>query len=350
MNMPCAPGFLRLILAALVLVQHYSSCDFGGWAVFMFFVLSGYWISRMYMGKYRHAHSPWHLNRYFRLLPVYLACLGVAYVVYSRFALLPDFSRSPGWWLRALPIVGSNENGVLIGVFWSLDIEFQFYLIAPFVVVALHRLSARHALGVTAALAVMTVYFCFAGWTDIHRDNVKLVFYFLGFFAGGILIHRLNYVASRRAALLSLAILAACPAALTAYPGTRGIFIALVDARLLALNPGISAIGTFVALPLISRIVAKRSSALDLHFGNFSYALYAFHVVPATVYYARYGLLHSSTRHGPLAVALGAALIGSLLIYLCIDRPFEILRKRLAGSLPTGRSLSGGATPPSGIS
>ena len=94
------------------------------------------------------------------------------------------------------------------------------------------------------------VYFCFAGWTDIHRDNVKLVFYFLGFFAGGILIHRLNYVASRRAALLSLAILAACPAALTAYPGTRGIFIALVDARLLALNPGISAIGTFVALPL----------------------------------------------------------------------------------------------------
>ena len=162
MNMPCAPGFLRLILAALVLVQHYSSCDFGGWAVFMFFVLSGYWISRMYMGKYRHAHSPWRsfvLNRYFRLLPVYLACLGVAYVVYSRFALLPDFSRSPGWWLRALPIVGSNENGVLIGVFWSLDIEFQFYLIAPFVVVALHRLSARNALGVTAALAVMTVYF-----------------------------------------------------------------------------------------------------------------------------------------------------------------------------------------------
>ncbi|MEQ1850412.1 MAG: acyltransferase [Chthoniobacteraceae bacterium] len=321
------------MLATLVLVQHFSSYDYGGWAVFVFFILSGYWVSRMYIGKYRRGRTPWLsfvLNRYFRLLPVYIACLVFAYAAFSSAQVLPDFARNGGWWLRTLPIVGSIENKVLIGPFWSLDIEFQFYLIAPLLVVLMHRLSPGRAIAATAVVALTTVYFCFAGWTDINRSNLKLVLYFLGFFLGGIVIHRLEYVASRRAAFLSLAVLIATPAVLTAYQGTKGIFVALLDARLMALNPGISAIGAFVALPLISRIVAKKSSSLDLHFGNFSYALYAFHIVPATIYYAHYGHLPASMRLPQLAVALGAALVGSLVVYLCVDRPFEILRRRTA--------------------
>jgi peptidoglycan/LPS O-acetylase OafA/YrhL len=327
------PGFLRLVLAALVLVQHFSSFDYGGWAVFVFFVLSGYWVSRMYMGKYRQGRAPWRsfvLNRYIRLLPVYLACLVLASAAYSYAQILPDFARNPAWWLRALPIVGSLAQPMLIAPFWSLDIEFQFYLIAPLIVVLMHRLLNRRAVIATAVFALAAVGFCFIGWTELTSPKPKLILYFLGFFLGGIAIHRLGYVATRRAALASLGALVVGAAVLTAYPGTRGIFISLIDAKLMALNPGISAIGTFVALPLISRIVARKSSPLDLHFGNFSYALYAFHIIPATIYYTWYGHLHSSMRRGPLAVALTAAIIGSLVVYLCIDRPFENLRRRLS--------------------
>lgn len=328
----CGPGFLRLILAALVLVQHFSSLDYGGWAVFVFFILSGYWVSRMFMGKYRHGRAPWRsfvLNRYLRLLPVYLACLGIAATAYSYAQMLPDFARSPAWWLRALPIVGSFGQPLLVGPFWSLDIEFQFYLIAPLLVVLMHQLPLRQATLATAVFALASVGFCFAGWTEIASAKPKIVLYFLGFFLGGIAIHRLGYAAGRRAAILSATALVACAASLTAYPGTRGIFVALLDAKLLALNPGISAIGAFVSLPLVSYLVARKSSPLDLHFGNFSYALYAFHIVPSTIYYALYGHLPSSMRHGPLAVAFTAAIAGSLLVYLFIDRPFENLRKRM---------------------
>ena len=46
------PGFFRLILATLVFLHHTSSIALGEMAVIVFFVLSGYWIAKMYREKY----------------------------------------------------------------------------------------------------------------------------------------------------------------------------------------------------------------------------------------------------------------------------------------------------------
>lgn len=42
------PGQFRIFLAALVVLSHLSSLGIGRPAVFTFFMLSGYWVLRMY--------------------------------------------------------------------------------------------------------------------------------------------------------------------------------------------------------------------------------------------------------------------------------------------------------------
>ena len=66
------PGIFRLFLAILVLVNHSSRFDLGDWAVYTFFILSGYWIYRMWEEKYSKARAPYRLSicsRILRILP-----------------------------------------------------------------------------------------------------------------------------------------------------------------------------------------------------------------------------------------------------------------------------------------
>ena len=46
------PGAFRFFLASLVVVQHVSRLSLGHPAVLLFFMLSGYWVSRMYAERY----------------------------------------------------------------------------------------------------------------------------------------------------------------------------------------------------------------------------------------------------------------------------------------------------------
>ena len=329
------PGFLRLVLAFLVVVQHFSRFDFGGWAVSVFFVLSGYWVSRMFTEKYVHARRPWWTfieSRYLRLFPVYAVCLIVAAVAFSVWHILPDYVGRPFWWIRTLAFVGTIGQGQIVGPFWSLDIEFQFYLLAPAVVLFAKRLTARSTLALGAALAAFTIYCCLSGISDLTRPTQKWVAYYSGFFFAGVAIHRLNYQPSAKHAGVSFAMLIIGAAAAVAFPATRGIFLWGYDAKLLALNPAVSAVGAFVALPFVAFVLSKRSSAQDLHFGNFSYALYCFHFVPWRIYYSVYGSLPSRERIGPLSLSLITVLVGSLVVYWLVDRPCESFRKRFTGS------------------
>ena len=51
------PGQFRVILAILLVFSHMSYVEIGRPAVFVFFMLSGYWVLRMYEEKCRPAAS-----------------------------------------------------------------------------------------------------------------------------------------------------------------------------------------------------------------------------------------------------------------------------------------------------
>jgi peptidoglycan/LPS O-acetylase OafA/YrhL len=134
------PGAYRLFLALMVLVSHSSRFDLGPWAVFSFFVLSGYWIYRMWDEKYSRIEGgviAFYKSRFWRLFPVFWmanlllitanALFGIrgAYGILAKSTFHTIFSN-----LLILGYASLPMKHDLLDAAWSLDIEIQFYLVA----------------------------------------------------------------------------------------------------------------------------------------------------------------------------------------------------------------------------
>jgi peptidoglycan/LPS O-acetylase OafA/YrhL len=79
-------GFYRFVLAAAVIVEHLAEgtryvSHTGMFAVFGFYVLSGYLITRVLNDVYDFAFVPFWSNRFLRLYPPYFMLLGVGLVL-----------------------------------------------------------------------------------------------------------------------------------------------------------------------------------------------------------------------------------------------------------------------------
>jgi peptidoglycan/LPS O-acetylase OafA/YrhL len=142
------PGLLRCLLAFTVVIHHMSSLALGAWAVNVFFVLSGYWVTIMYRGKYLRYRRPvlaFYLSRYLRLVPVLVFCqlcmLALFYFT-DRQALS---IVTPLWIVRSLLIAGSAHQQVVLIPAWSIDVEAQFYLAIPLTLLLLSRFDDRIA-------------------------------------------------------------------------------------------------------------------------------------------------------------------------------------------------------------
>ena len=103
------PGHFRVLLAALVVVSHMSSVEIGRPAVFVFFMLSGYWVLRMYEQKYRPAAPVWvfYLSRIMR---VWLAFATAFLAVFLLYALSSD--PRPPETLAGLSLFGLSLFGL----------------------------------------------------------------------------------------------------------------------------------------------------------------------------------------------------------------------------------------------
>ena len=141
-------GIWRYFLSLCVFTAHTaaatwswgSSQFYGMYAVFCFYVLSGYLISRVLNERYgfsRKGVIRFSVNRLLRLYPGYWA--GAVFALTVVIAL-PALSRQTGWgyvipdslpsWLSAIFIVGSRlKEGcrLLIPQAWSLSVELLFY-------------------------------------------------------------------------------------------------------------------------------------------------------------------------------------------------------------------------------
>ncbi len=167
---------LRGLLALWVLLTHLlcltgyvnasaSHCwtcfIFGYPAVECFMVLSGFAIAAL-LGKRQMGYLAFMHGRAFRILPVYLVCLGLAW---GTMHLIPSLLSGASWrgtvyfgWTRDLSLselghpwthllahltllhgllpasVLPNATGTILPPAWSISLEWQFYLIAPVLV------------------------------------------------------------------------------------------------------------------------------------------------------------------------------------------------------------------------
>ena len=104
-------------------------------------MLSGYWIFKMYEEKYIRYHNAYWTyirSRLMRLVFVYWFVLAVATFFitnailhansWQRFSLVEIF-------IKNIAILGLNTSPIIfLTPAWSLDVEVQFYLLAPLLV------------------------------------------------------------------------------------------------------------------------------------------------------------------------------------------------------------------------
>jgi peptidoglycan/LPS O-acetylase OafA/YrhL len=320
------PGAFRLLLASAVVINHYTKLQIGTAAVELFFILSGYWIDRMYGRQYSILRAPAFVfitSRFMRLMPLFLpfniAAIMFHLALHTKAA--PDHIG-----LDLLPNVfilgyASMTERPLVPA-WSLDIELQFYLLFPFIWTLFSRSRATLACATIVLLGA-------GGWYLGYylRDQSTMVLPYLGFFAIGIYASR---AAWKPAPLLvwSGAGLAAFIVLLTMIvPLGRGILLAGDGLPGRDWNTAANVVLAISFAPLAIFTVTRRSTPRDRVVGDLSYAVYCSHwlgVIVAGYYLPGVGAL---TKLPIVVTEVALTYLISLGALLWFDRPIGRLRE-----------------------
>ena len=322
-----SPGIVRCLLAFTVVIYHMSSIALGQWAVEVFFILSGFWVTLMYRKKYlRYQHPPFafYVSRYLRLFPILLLCqAALIFCLYRAHSPLLA-AVTPEWILRCLLLVGSAHQPVLLVPSWSLDVEAQFYLILPLLVLLLGRFKDQVAARVCLVIALLL----FPLALQASSETDPWVFIYSSFFLLGMAQAYSPWRPSLRVAMISLGGFLGGTVALAVLPQTRGLILGgkhPYNPVMFVHNHQLCALLTLVVLPFAIYSLSIRSSSLDRRLGNMAYPMYLVHwvipVILATV-------LNRMSPVGSRLLDVAVVLVASLALELLIDQPAEKLRER----------------------
>lgn len=285
-----------------------------GWlGVEVFFVLSGFVIPYVLYHAAYDARRDWSrflLKRIVRIEPPYLVAALGGILLWYLSSLAPGFQGQFPSDLISLSLL--LHVGYLTGiagyewlnpVFWTLAIEFQFYLLISL----LFPVLTTRAIVLRWAIAV-----CFAALTVALKGNShNYIFGYLGLFSLGIAVFqfRVGIVGFRECmALCTLATLCLVvghnlPTALTAL---------------------------FTALAIVWKAESCTSKYLSW-LGAISYSLYLVHV-PVGGRVVNLGKRFVTTTAGEVAVSLaavGVSLLAAYVLYLLVERPAQRAARRI---------------------
>jgi peptidoglycan/LPS O-acetylase OafA/YrhL len=344
---PDDPGAFRLFLALVVFAHHLSSFDFGLYAVYVFFVLSGFWLHSMWVGRYSRTRRPYWtylVSRVWRLAPVMV--LVSAITIAFLLAIGVDASE-----LFARPLHLAVSSVVLLGYAWlveppvgpawSLDVEMQFYLVAPLLSALLLRGAARILLALAIALSA------FLAW----RTGVPVFPRYAVFFLVGMVAAQNGWRPSLRLARISALAVPVVLIAITLSPWRDVLWGGDDPGPLHRLNEPFNVAMAFVTVPFALHTVRRPSDRTDRALADLSYIVYLAHwaAIEWFVTFAGQPFGRRLAVAGASIVAVGAV---SLLIWWAYDRPINRARalwvtKRAATPLPEAPSAAGwpGAEP-----
>jgi peptidoglycan/LPS O-acetylase OafA/YrhL len=336
--LPIAPGAFRLFLAFLVFVHHFSSFALGSYAVFVFFILSGFWLQRMWIERYAPTRSPYltyTISRVWRLAPV------MVLVSIMTFAMIPVIGWQVGEFrashighlaFSTIFLLGySGLDFLPVGPAWSLDVEMQFYVVAPLLSLAIARPRLRWPLLVAAFAGLL--YF-----TDNFMNDSSTRFQHLGtyilFFLIGMTAARTDWRPTSRLAALSACLFVLAVLIVTVSPW-RGVIIG-------GANPGplfryrlVFTVGLALAsIPFAIHTTTRKSDATDRMMADLSYIIYLLHWIAVMWFY---------TIVGPFSARLAVAAISFLTvppaawaIWRFYDKPINRMRSRWVASRVPG--------------
>lgn len=324
-------GTFRFILTLIVIICHVAPnwVFIGQFALICFFMLSGYWITRLYDREYTRAQHPvsvFYRSRLWRVAPMLLfftILSGVVHYffepgIFEQVAQYNTAHKIKFWFTHLFTLGLGLEFPRLLPPAWSMDVELQFYILFPFIfhlitkfgIVAL-RLLLLSAAAITALLS----------WQSLTHDSIWMhtSVYYLIFFLAGIAIYYRSFTFRRRVEWCCLV-----------------IFSVVVGLMYLKVIPQssrqVNELLPFLFIPMISNSVKARSGKTDMLLGNITYVIYLSHWV-CLVMLDKY--FHFKDPDLPVGnqllyvsiyLLLTAAL--SCFVYFCIDEKINAVRKK----------------------
>ena len=185
------PAFdgIRAVAILAVFVNHYSVLTYGRLGVSVFFVLSGFLITGVLLRSRGQAGNlkTFYMRRTLRIFPLYwgfwivVVCLtGVLHIMWNRgnwlylvyagnyiWSIFGDRFGAPaglvhlGIWPNA---AGIAHQYILVGHFWTLAVEEQFYLFWPLLILRPKRVESVLRLCVGVIVAVMVAKVLVSFW------------------------------------------------------------------------------------------------------------------------------------------------------------------------------------------
>jgi peptidoglycan/LPS O-acetylase OafA/YrhL len=347
-------GSFRLLLAATVMLghfvpfypQHLPFLIYGWASVPAFYIVSGFLITLVLREKYQDRTRLFYSNRALRIFPLYWAALAIFLLVNWLVAkgYLPGLQEHQGtnalrWWQ-----LHQAENGVIattllvlsnvvvfgqdvmlfigkwphlwnkdyfyhffmyVGPAWTIEVEFFFYAMAPFIV----RGGVIWPIVILAGSLVARTIAVAVGYTAYINAYDFPPFELAFFMAGSLAYRAYAYLRTQKSKWISVYSLAACVA----------IALLSVFYLFIPFARPIYLLSVCICLPGI--VLVGRRNPFDNFLGELSYPIYLLHpifaifIVPGTTVWAEIG-----------AVA-GTVSISAFLIF-AIDRPIEIFRHR----------------------
>jgi peptidoglycan/LPS O-acetylase OafA/YrhL len=304
---------LRGIAIILVMLFHFRLYDFGqigisvGWVgVQLFFVLSGFLITRILLADREHSLSAYlkkfYWRRSLRIFPLYYAYLLVLTLAFVFVGFPPELSEKAPWlytymynYTRLSP---EWTHSVFFTHLWSLSVEEQFYLIWPLFIFFVRGRSLKVALLMIIVLApafrgILAAYLQHQTSLDPRAIGEAVYWFTLSHFdafatGGAVAVFRLNERIKRPGAICGIMLVIALSVGLInllILPHTIPLDLSSLGYPIASLEYGqhvwsYSLLNGFFAFLIlwvsVTPLKAFRISSL-VAIGKVSYGMYVFH-------------------------------------------------------------------------
>lgn len=281
---------LRGVAALAVLLGHYRVLLIGAWdipvmdffarGVQLFYILSGYILYRLYSNKMEQPKGKrkFFVKRFFRIAPLYYLITLIAFLIF--------FSSIEDPWnnlvAHLLILVSGFDpawiNGI-IGVEWSIFVEFSFYLFFPLLLPWFRR-NMLFSLLITLLFSFGQTLVVYLMCTDVETrtyfynlPSTQLCFFVLGMWIADLHVRMPSIPKGRLLAMLSCGLILVIPFVIKAFT--------------LHLYAAFFILGAFVyGYPHVTRpeIIKKVLG----YCGSRSYSIYLIHM-PILTYYRNEG-------------------------------------------------------------
>lgn len=295
----------------------------GGLAVTYFFVLSGFILTVVYYPKKTKINlKDFYLARFARIYPVYFISLVVFIAFFIAFNLKGIQINNVLLSLFMLQSWITNSLQAINGPAWSLSVEFFFYLIFPFIVVFIAKLTRRNRLFfiLISILITSLLYIIFNPYLSTVSNNLRFnpIFHLNSFFIG--IVTGLYFLEIKKKDIKLKPFLLIC-IPIILFSLMILINTAFMNRLYIVLSASLFAI-FILGLSLDSSKISKVfSSRLLIILGEISYGVYILQVPVKVWFYKLWAKLSfSSNLTLRFYLYLILLIIVSYLVYVCVEK------------------------------